>query len=223
MRVYTWTALLLVIVLAVFLTTGCSTKAGSGAIIGGATGAALGAAVAGDDDRLAGALIGGAAGAALGGGIGYYLDRQEKKYKQIDNVEVEKVVPADEQEAKENPAHLTLRISNEILFAKDSSALTPEGTRKIQEIANILQQDPKSHVMVKAYTSSEGDDAHNLDLSKRRTEMVRNQLIAFRIASSRITALGMGESNPIADNSTEQGRRQNRRAEIEIFPAEDIR
>lgn len=230
----------LILLASAFAVTGCETmrehKVASGAVIGTAAGAAAGAAIGGKGDRLEGALIGGAAGAAIGTGVGYYLDRHAKRYERVQGVEVVKVpqqttepLPPSPSYAEAGrtdplptttaPPHLTLRISNEVLFAKDSSVLRAEGVDKIRQIAEILNEDSTARVVVKGFASSEGSDSYNLRLSQDRATMVKNQLIADgNVAESRITALGFGESSPIADNSTEAGRARNRRVEIDVIP-----
>ena len=213
------------------LGVGCQTmqehKIATGAVIGTAAGAAAGAAIGGKDNRTEGALIGAAAGAAIGTGIGYYLDRQAKKYDRIEGLEVEKVeqttkTPADEvgKLPATTPPHINLRISSEFLFEKDSSALKAEGVTKLAEIATVLKEDADSRVIIKGYTSSEGSDAHNTELSERRANAVKNQLIGAGVEASRLTAVGLGESSPIGDNATEAGRARNRRVEIEVIPSE---
>jgi outer membrane protein OmpA-like peptidoglycan-associated protein len=207
----------------VFAMTGCETmsqhKIATGATIGAVTGAVAGG-VIGDKhgNAVEGALIGAAAGAAVGGGIGYYLDRQAKKYETIEQVDVQPV------EATQNvEEHLTLRVSNEVLFQQGSAYLSSEGSMKIAEMASVMREYPDTRVIVKGYASEEGDEAYNMALSEQRAQIIRNTLIANRVAPDRITALGMGESNPIADNSTEVGRAQNRRVEIDVFPNEDVK
>ena len=208
---------------------GCETmsehKIVSGAAIGTAAGALAGGIIGHQTgNRTAGALIGAAAGAALGTGIGYYLDRQAKKFEQIEDVQVEKVPQAQAPETgRTRPEHLTLRLSNQVLFERGSSALAPRGTDKMQEIANILKEYPDSNVIIKGYTSSEGDDASNTALSQRRADAVKNTLISFSVNPARMQAVGLGESNPIADNATEAGKAQNRRVEIEVYPTNEGR
>ena len=213
---------------------GCETmkehKVASGAVIGGATGALAGGVIGHQTgNKTAGALIGAAAGAAIGGGIGWYLDKQEEKFKKIENVEVVRSetappVTTDTQQTAAKPVeHLTLRMNNEVLFEKGAASLTAAGTQKIAEIAQVLHDYPDALVIVRGYASSEGRDDYNLGLSQARADMVKNTLIANKVTPSRITAIGMGESNPIASNDTETGRVQNRRVEIEVFPPEDVK
>ncbi len=219
-RLRSCTAYLSIGVLALTLSTGCETmsehKVASGAGIGALAGAAAGAAIGGHENRTAGVLIGAAAGAALGGGVGYYLDKKAQQYDEVDSVDVYKVENAED-------SHLRLRLSNSVLFDKNSAALTAQGTTKVAEVAEIMRKDADSHTIVKAYASEEGSEEANLALSKRRADAVRNILIANRVAPSRITSLGMGESNPVASNDTETGRMQNRRVEIEVYPRDTIK
>ncbi|MCL5270922.1 MAG: OmpA family protein [bacterium] len=229
-----WTLLLIPALL--MGTFGCETmrqhKIATGAVLGTAAGALAGGIIGHQSGhRGAGALIGAAAGAALGTGIGYALDRQARKYEQVQDVQVETVQSAPAQVATneqastppppQEPPHLRLRLNNEVLFDKGSSALKPAGTERLRQIADIMKQDPTSRVVVRGFASAEGDDAYNLQLSKARAEMVANQLVFDGVNPQRIQAMGMGESNPIADNATESGRIQNRRVEIDIFPAEE--
>jgi outer membrane protein OmpA-like peptidoglycan-associated protein len=188
------------------------------------------------DNRGRGALIGAAAGGALGAGAGYVWGRQRDKYEAIEGVEVEesKVVlaggppptatPDGAAPAPTGPTTpvekeaLTLRISSEVLFERGSSSLSQAGAAKVREVAEVLKEYPNSAVYVVGYTSSEGGDALNMDLSKRRAEVVANQLIVAGVAPSRVTPVGLGSSDPIADNSTEAGRVRNRRVEIKVVP-----
>lgn len=228
--------------------TGCQTasehRTETGAIVGGVLGATAGALID-DDNRWRGGAIGAAAGAAVGGGIGYVLDKQKESFDRIEDLEAEKRSVPVYYEAAEPPSEavpvgaappvappvpsaetteaLTLTMSSELLFERGSSAISQQGAMKIGEIANVLRQYPDSFVIVKGYTSSEGEDSYNLQLSQRRAEMVKNQLVANRIDASRITALGMGESMPVASNETEAGRIQNRRVEIDVIPRGDVR
>lgn len=210
-------------------TIGCETakkhKTATGATVGALAGAAAGAAIGHQSgNRTEGALIGAAAGAAMGGGIGYYLSRQEKEFDKIEDVDVDsyEAEPATATEPAQ-PAHLTLRLDDQVLFEKGSAALTAQGTQKIAEVAQVLREYPESEVIVKGYTSSEGDEQYNLQLSRDRAAVVADTLVANKVNPARITAIGLGESNPIASNETEAGRAMNRRVEIEVFPTEEVR
>jgi len=215
--------LVMIIVAAMILSTfGCATmkehKVASGAVIGGVVGAAAGAAID-SDNRGRGAAIGAGVGAAAGAGVGYLLARQAARYDKIDGVDVTKV-PEEKNEVGQvvEPEHLNLKISTDVLFSQNSSALTTTGSEKLADVAAVLKDYPDNRVVVIGYTSDEGTDAYNMDLSSRRAAVVKNELIRRGVSSHRIEAIGMGESNPVADNDTEWGRSQNRRVEIEVFP-----
>ena len=99
-------------------------------------------------------------------------------------------------------------------FDFDKATLRPEGQTKVRAAADALRG-TNDRVMVTGYTDSVGSDAYNLRLSERRAQTVRDALVAGGVASTRITAKGMGKSNPVASNETAEGRAQNRRVEIE--------
>jgi len=193
---------------------GCETlrkPATIGALTGAVIGAGAGAAID-HDKRGRGALIGAATGAAVGGGIGYLVQRQKRDLEQIPGTEVE----VQERDGRQQ---LVVTMESALLFDTDSFALK-SGEDTLDQIAATLNKYPESKVVVKGYTDSRGSEDHNLQLSERRAESVRNYLVAKQVDLSRITAIGFGESLPVASNDTQEGRRQNRRVEIEIIPTE---
>ena len=102
-----------------------------------------------------------------------------------------------------------------IYFGFASAAIRPESERVFEEIAAALQRNPDWKLRIEGHTDGLGSDAANLDLSKRRSEAVRNTLVSrFKIAAERLIAEGMGESAPKATNETAEGRAQNRRVEL---------
>jgi len=100
-------------------------------------------------------------------------------------------------------------------FELDSATLDPDSRHILDEVATSLLAWPEVRVEVGGYTDSSGNDAYNLDLSRRRAEAVRDYLVARGVSSSRLEAHGYGESDPIADNATAEGRARNRRVELE--------
>jgi OOP family OmpA-OmpF porin len=81
----------------------------------------------------------------------------------------------------------------------------------------MMQANPDMQVEIAGYTDSEGDDKHNLELSRRRAEAVEEYLIEKGIPENRIVAKGYGKENPIASNDTEEGRAENRRVEFVVI------
>ena len=100
-------------------------------------------------------------------------------------------------------------------FENDKATLGPNAAAILDETVTALQKCPDKQVRLNAYTDSSGSDAYNEKLSQRRAETVREYLVSHGVSASRIEAKGLGESNPIADNSTPEGRAQNRRVELE--------
>lgn len=218
--------------------TGCETmnqnRTATGAVVGGVVGTTAGALID-DDNRWRGALIGLATGAALGTGVGYVLDKQKEAFDRIEDLEVrqEQVIlqqppvyyesspgqyTTPPQSAAVRSDALMVRISSDVLFEQGSSALSPYGAGKVREIAAVLKEYPESDVYVRGFTSSEGDDRVNYDLSQRRAQVVANELVAAGVSPTRLFPHGMGSSNPVASNDTEAGRVQNRRVELHVVP-----
>ncbi|MEE9414378.1 MAG: OmpA family protein, partial [Acidimicrobiales bacterium] len=102
----------------------------------------------------------------------------------------------------------------DVLFGTASDELTPEATTVLDQAVDILNRDPALNVVVEGHTDSDGSERLNLDLSFRRADAVRTYLVDNGVAADRLTTVGRGESNPIADNSTPEGKRQNRRIEF---------
>lgn len=101
-----------------------------------------------------------------------------------------------------------------ILFVTGSAELDPASLATVNNVAGIIHlctRDPGMRVVVGGHTDSEGDDTANYSLSVARAKAVRDALIARGIAPEKITAVGYGETEPVADNATEQGRAKNRR------------
>jgi len=80
----------------------------------------------------------------------------------------------------------------------------------------VLKENPGTSIQVAGYTDSVGTDAYNQGLSERRANAVLDYFVSHGIEASRLTAVGYGESNPVADNSTADGRAQNRRVELNV-------
>jgi outer membrane protein OmpA-like peptidoglycan-associated protein len=102
-----------------------------------------------------------------------------------------------------------------ILFASNSDRIRPESTPTLDEIARMLQEHPGLRISIEGHTDSDGEDAFNLELSKKRAAAVRSYLTGERgIAAARLESAGFGESKPAADNATPEGKQQNRRVEL---------
>jgi outer membrane protein OmpA-like peptidoglycan-associated protein len=172
--------------------------AGAGAAVG-----AVGAVLAGKreaDEILAGAAIGG----AIGAGVGAYMDAQEEKIARIPGTTVERV----------DDRTLLVHFESDVLFGVDSATLDSDGRMTLEDVAGVLGEYRKTAVVVQGHTDSTGSEEHNQALSERRAKSVQNYLVTRGIDPDRIATLGFGESEPVASNDTESGRRQNRRVDI---------
>ena len=191
---------------------GCTgLEAGNGAYTaGGAAVGALAGQIIGKDTK--GTLIGAAVGSLLGMGWGAYRDNQERELKA-------KLQGTQAQVKKEGNA-LVINLPGGVTFASDSANISSGFYSALNGIAQSLNNYPETRIQVNGYTDSTGNDAHNQELSQRRANAVAQYLVAQGVSSSRIVANGFGSSNPIASNSTQEGRLQNRRVEIKILPAQ---
>jgi outer membrane protein OmpA-like peptidoglycan-associated protein len=204
---------------ALALTSGCVTnpetgnrtisKAAIGGIGGVVGGYLLGDVLGGKNDRTA-KIVGAGLGGLAGAGIGIYMDEQEKKLReQTAGTGIDVTRDGD---------NLILNMPSNVTFAVDSSAVSPAFQTTLGNVANTLSRYEKSYVDVLGHTDSTGADAYNQSLSERRAESVANFLANSGVQRARLATRGYGESQPIATNSTEQGRAANRRVEIKIVP-----
>ncbi len=105
-----------------------------------------------------------------------------------------------------------------IIFESDKADITEESEKVLLGILKKLESNPKLTIEVRGYTDNTGSSAYNKQLSQKRADSIRLWLVMKGIDAMRIKAVGFGESNPIADNKTEEGKNLNRRIEIiEIY------
>ncbi|PKQ65806.1 hypothetical protein BZG02_02025 [Labilibaculum filiforme] len=105
-------------------------------------------------------------------------------------------------------------ICNGIRFDVNKASLKPESMGQINEIFELLQKQPSLNFSVEGHTDSDGDDSFNMTLSKERAEVVMKKLVQMGISSNRLSSTGFGESKPIDNNSTAEGKANNRRVEF---------
>ena len=104
-----------------------------------------------------------------------------------------------------------------INFDFDSAKIKPEFMKKIKEFADFLKKNKKYKAEIQGHTDSKGSDEYNLKLSLKRAKAVYEELIKLGISKDRLTYKGYGETMPIADNSTKEGRAKNRRVEAHLY------
>ena len=112
-------------------------------------------------------------------------------------------------------------VISDIKFKLNSDELLTSSFPILNEAADILTEYPGIRMEIQGHASADGDDMHNMVLSQKRSESVRRYLVNRSVDPSRLTAVGYGETVPIADNGTKEGRMMNRRVEFKIVqPAE---
>jgi outer membrane protein OmpA-like peptidoglycan-associated protein len=186
-------------------------SATKGALIGAAAGVAVGL-ISGDDavERRQHALIGAGIGALAGGSIGYYMDKQEAELRaELEGTGVSVIRHGN---------NLTLNMPGNVTFATDSSDLNPAFFDVLNSVGKVLAEFNQTVVEVAGHTDSTGSESHNQSLSERRATTVSGYLSGQGVIYQRLITLGMGESWPLADNSSAAGRQENRRVEITMVP-----
>jgi outer membrane protein OmpA-like peptidoglycan-associated protein len=189
-------------------------KKEEGAIIGAAAGGAIGGVIGNQTGSTAkGAIIGAVVGGAAGAIIGHQMDQQAKELSQtIKGATVERVGEG-----------IQVTFASGLLFAFDSDVIQAAAGTNLSELASSLQKYPESQLLIVGHTDNVGDDSYNQRLSERRANSAAAYLAAQGVATTRLTASGKGESEPVTTNDTDAGRQQNRRVEVAIYASEAYR
>jgi outer membrane protein OmpA-like peptidoglycan-associated protein len=120
---------------------------------------------------------------------------------------------------KQESRGMVITLSGSVLFASAKADLLPAAQLKLNDVAAALtKEDPISKIVVEGHTDSQGSASSNQELSQRRAQVVRDYLVTRGIASDRITAQGFGPTRSVADNTSAEGRANNRRVEIVVLP-----
>ncbi|MGB3738675.1 MAG: OmpA family protein [Pontixanthobacter sp.] len=178
-----------------------------GAVLGGLLGEVIG----GKTARIIGAGVGGVAG----GVVGYQMDQQIKELREQTAGSGVDISEVDGGEA------ILVNLPDGVTFAVDSSNINPQFQNTLDTVANSMQAYPNSLIDVYGHTDSTGADSYNQALSERRAQAVASYLSRRGVSAARIRSQGFGETSPVADNTTAQGRALNRRVEIKIIPISD--
>jgi outer membrane protein OmpA-like peptidoglycan-associated protein len=195
---------------------GCktATRSQKGAVIGAAGGGVVGAVIGKAAGNTAlGAIIGATVGGVAGGVIGRKMDKQAEEMKEV---------LGDAEVIREGEG-IIINFKEKVLFGYDRADLGANATTNLDKLINVLNKYPDTNIEVIGHTDANGSDAYNQGLSERRARSVTNYLQSHNIAASRLTAKGMGESDPVATNDTDEGRAQNRRVEFVITANEKMK
>ncbi|MBC8072525.1 MAG: OmpA family protein [Deltaproteobacteria bacterium] len=122
---------------------------------------------------------------------------------------------SDMAKIKQEDQRTVITLNGAVLFRSDDTQLLPIAQDKLAQVAAVLQQYGDEYtISVNGHTDSRGSDAHNQQLSQARAESVRGYLVSKGVSGSMVTAFGRGESQPVAGNTSAEGRADNRRVEI---------
>lgn len=196
--------------------TGCDslTKTQKGAGIGAAAGGVLGAIIGKKAGNTAvGAIIGGAVGGTAGGFIGKRMDKQA--------AEIQNAIPSAE--VIREGEGIIVKFDSGILFDFDSSNLKAAAKENVRTLAASLNEYPGTDIKIVGHTDNKGAESYNMSLSERRAAAVKAYAVSQGVPSSRLSTLGKGFSEPIADNTTDAGRAANRRVEIVIVANDELK
>ena len=200
---------LLMVVSTTMLLAGCKTmnKSQKGAVIGGAGGGVVGGVVGRAFGNTAmGAIIGATVGGVGGAVIGRQMDKQaEEIAKEMGDADV----------IREGEA-IVIKFKEQVLFAYDRSDLNANAKTSLDKLRTTLLKYPETNITIIGHTDSKGTKQYNQILSETRANTVANYTGQNGIDKNRLTAIGKGESDPIATNTTEEGSASNRRVEFVI-------
>lgn len=143
--------------------------------------------------------------------------RQSMRADQAERRAAELATALEELQAKETDRGTVLTLTD-VLFESNESTLKPGAEKSLDALATYLGNDDSNSFLIEGHTDSQGEAEYNKALSAARASSVRDAMVQRGIDSSRIKAVGLGEAYPVAANSTEAGRQQNRRVEIVVAP-----
>ena len=121
---------------------------------------------------------------------------------------------------KEDERGTILTLSGSVLFASGKAELLPSAQDRLTQVASALSANPKQKLIIEGHTDSMGSEKRNQQLSLDRAQAVKDYLVAHGLSEEKTRVLGLGKTRPIADNTTAEGRANNRRVEIVILKPE---
>ena len=190
--------------------TGCAsmTNKQRGAVIGASSGAAVGGLIGRSNGSTAkGAIIGAAVGGAAGAVIGHQMDQQAKEIKQnIPGAVVERVGEG-----------IQVTFASGLLYDFNSDVVKGDARDNLRKLAESLSKYPNTELLIAGHTDSQGEEGYNQRLSERRAESAAGFLAAQGVSRGRVHTRGLGELEPVAENSSETTRQRNRRVEVAIY------
>ncbi|SEK44185.1 Outer membrane protein OmpA [Aquimarina amphilecti] len=184
-----------------------------GAVIGTTTGAVLGGVIGNNvgnkENSVLGAIIGGVVGGVAGGVIGKQMDKQAQK--------IEEEIPGAEVTRVGEGIDIIFDENSGVYFDTNKYNINSKSKENLNKLIGIFKEYPDTNIIVDGHTDSSGDDAYNMELSKKRANAVTSYLVSQGISTSRLTTYYHGETLPKYDNATAEGRAKNRRVEFGVL------
>jgi len=186
---------------------GTTVGATAGGVIGGIIGKKTG-------NTAVGAILGAAIGGTAGLWIGDYMDKQaEDLNKDLgEGATIERVGEG-----------IRVTFDSGILFEFNKSDLSAESKQSLTKFAETVNKYEDTKIILEGHTDSVGSEEYNLQLSEKRAKAVADFVKNLAVGGERLSEIGYGELQPIADNNTAEGRQLNRRVEIAIFANEELK
>ena len=182
----------------------------TGAAVGGAVGGVIGKH---QGSTAKGAIIGATVGGVIGGVIGHQMDQQAKKLEQnIPGAVVERVGEG-----------IQVTFESGLLFDFDSDRVKADAAQNLRNLASSLGEYPNTSLLIVGHTDATGSDSYNQGLSERRAQSTASYLASQGVSATRLRTLGLGETEPVASNTTETGMQKNRRVEVAIYASDAYR
>lgn len=189
---------------------GTGIGAGAGAVLGAVVGKLAG-------NTAVGAAVGTAVGATTGAIIGKHMDKVKAQAEAVKNAQVEQITDANGLQG------VKVTFDSGILFATNSSTLSAASKNSLNEFAKVLKNNSDCDIAIFGHTDNTGTDAINNPLSVKRAQAVETYLKGQGVSSAQIKSVdGQGSTNPVADNSTAEGRKQNRRVEVYMYASQNM-
>ncbi|MBP8792516.1 MAG: OmpA family protein [Lutibacter sp.] len=189
-----------------------------GAVIGAAGGALLGAIlgnnVGNKKNSELGAVLGGVLGGTAGVLIGSKMDKQAQQ--------IEEEIPGAVVERIDDGIVVTFDENSGVYFDTNKFNINAASDKMLSKLAAILVEYPDTNVIIAGHTDSSGADAYNMTLSKNRANSVTDFFTSKGLSKNRFTTSWFGEEQPVADNTTPEGRAKNRRVNLGIVPNEKM-
>ncbi|HET6347716.1 MAG TPA: OmpA family protein, partial [Candidatus Krumholzibacteria bacterium] len=152
-------------------------------------------------------------GGAAGAVIGNYMDKQAAEMQRdLEGAKIERIGEG-----------IKITFDSGILFDVNKAELKQASRDNLTRLAGILNKYPDTNILLEGHTDSTGSEEWNLELSRLRAQSVANYLAGQKVMETRFTTMGYGESQPIADNSTADGRAANRRVEVAIYANDKLK